>query len=356
MPFRLAATLLLWVLPFVFVQGGCNAKSAQRARLHQEISKRVTPPHVPDEHQPDASSANPVSPTPAPSDLLLFVGTETSLGTLLSELRRMADAPHRFRPIGGSSIAFRVELESPTFAAFKPGTEGRPTAYQREVAAFRLARALGLPNIPPAIIARYARDVIQTNLQSDYRNAWNELNDQILWDAQGYSVGALIYWVADAKPVRLSELGTPSWTQWLLQGVAAPSTSVARDLSNMLVFDYLIGNWDRFSGGNFKMTKDSRRLIYLDHNSGFGAPLRDKLHHRVYQKLKQSQKFSRMLFEQLLAITEIQLDEMFDVYDASSSLLSDAQVKGLLDRRATVLSYIQSLIEIHGADKVLVFD
>lgn len=353
-PCSLVVKLCLCLLPLAFLDAGCQAKSEQPRPHHQAVSRRAILPSEPSEPDGDAASAAP--PTAMPSDSLGFVGSETSLGTLVSQLRRTANEPRDFRPLGGSSITFRVELEPSALAAFKPATRDRPTAYQREIAAFRLAEALGLPNIPPAIIARYARESIQTHLHSDYRNVWNELNDRILWDAHGYTVGALIHWVSDVKPVRLSELGTPSWTQWLLQGIAAPSMSVARDLSNMLVFDYLIGNWDRFSGGNFKMTQDSLRLIYLDHNSAFGAPLRDKVHRRIYQKLKQAQKFSKSLVERLATLDENQLDAMFEVRDASLRLLSELQVKGLMERRATILSYVQSLIEIHGDEKVLIFD
>jgi hypothetical protein len=259
--------------------------------------------------------------------------------------------------VGGSSVVLRVELKEGIEAAFKPTTKDRETAYQREIAAFRLASALGLDTVPPVILIKYGRDELQSKLHQDYSSRWSEIDERILWDGHGLTEGALITWVSEAKSARFSDVTSESsWTQWLLQGQTAPSASLARDLSNMLAFDYLIGNWDRFSGGNFKMTKDNSRLILLDHNSAFGAPFRDKIHERVYQRLRQAQKFSRTAYERLLLLDKPKLVRLFDMDANTPALLSAAQIDGLLDRRATLLSYIQSLIEIHGSDKILVFE
>lgn len=311
----------------------------------EKPSKPITP------SKPETAISTEAVPAP-----LLFANSDKTLHTLIAELQQASASTTRFRPMGGSSVTFRVEFTSHIQAAFKPATKDRLTAYQREIAAFRLAQTFGLTTVPPAILVKYTRDELQTKLYSGSTETWTKLNERIVWDNDGSTMGALIYWVEDAKPPKFSDLGNPAWEQWLLQGSVAPSTSIAHDLSDMLVFDYLIGNWDRFSGGNFKITKDNHRLILLDHNSGFGAPLRGKVHERVYQKLRQVQKFSRTLYAGLLNLEITQLSSVLNGDTPHPILLSDAQIQGVLDRRATILSYIQSLIEIYGDTNVLTFE
>ena len=90
-----------------------------------------------------------------PSPQLMAAGTEPAraaveafAGTRLSQaeiLRGLSVAELKtFRPVGTTSTVFRSALDVPFRAAFKVATQRKPYGAIAEVAAYRLARCLGL--------------------------------------------------------------------------------------------------------------------------------------------------------------------------------------------------------------------
>ena len=51
-------------------------------------------------------------------------------------------------------MTLRIDLPGSISAAFKPRTDSHPSGWQAEVAAYRVARGLGMHNVPPAIVRR----------------------------------------------------------------------------------------------------------------------------------------------------------------------------------------------------------
>lgn len=287
-----------------------------------------------------------------------FSGGELPLDRIEAHLTRAKS--QLFRPVGTSSVVFHMVLEGEISAAFRPRTRKHPGGHKAEVAAYRLARALGLDNVPPAIRRRISRDELRARLHPEYRDAFAALEAEIAWNKSGSVQGAAIYWIPQMRSHGLDRRpAIDEWSRWLRLGATVPEEKerLAADLSTMLAFDYLIGNWDRFSGGNVQGLPSGERLFVRDHNLAFAAPLPGHLHDRIRSHLRRSERFSRELVRRLVALDASALRSVFkDAFARDDEeLLTEAQLRGVLDRRATLLSYIGALIDESSVDRVLAF-
>lgn len=288
-----------------------------------------------------------------------FVGGERTATEILADLSQRA--PRRLRQIGTSSVTLRVDLGAGVEMAFKPRTRTHSRGYTAEIAAYRLSRALGMDNVPPVIARQLPRLAMQERFESDHReDDWEAIRGEILWDAPGIARGAAIYWV---PRMRQSELATVSGLErastWLSQSGEVPPdrADLARDISTMLAFDYLVGNWDRFSGGNVSTNDTGTRLFVRDHNVAFLEPLRGERYDRVRRGLERAQRFSRSFVERVRALDRDAIVAALreDPEGRERPLLDDTQIEGVLTRRAALLSYVGALIETHGTERVLVW-
>lgn len=286
---------------------------------------------------------------------LPFVGGDLDQDEILERIQ--SRLPRRVRPVGTSSVTFRLDLGS-SEAAYKPRTRSHPRGYLSEIAAYRVARALGMDGVPPAVSRRMPRAGLSARFEGDSEDEWETIREQILWDAPGVARGAAIYWVPRMRSTELSTLaGLNEAGEWLrVDGAIPPGEErLARDLSTMLAFDYLIGNWDRFSGGNVSTDEAGARLFIRDHNVAFQAPLHGARYERVQAALERVQRFSRSFVARLAAFDEAALDAALaeDVESEMRPLLSPAQRDGLLGRRRALLSYIGARVALDGADRAL---
>ena len=125
----------------------------------------------------------------------------------------------------------------------------------------------------------------------------------------------------------------------------------------MAVFDLLIGNWDRFSGGNLPSDSSRQRAILRDNDRAFSTPLLARRYDALVAGLARTERFSRSVVDRLSELDEAAFrhELSLDPSHAADPLLSDAQIEDVFDRRATILSHVAALIEERGEDQVLVF-
>jgi hypothetical protein len=309
--------------------------------------------------QPPAQQAAGASLSPA-GERLRFAGHGPDHDFVLEQIVRAR--PLSFKPINPTGTVMRLRLAAPFDAAFKPVTAVRPLGPAAEVSAYRISRCLGLDAVPPAISREFTAADIRAALDPESRHAWHALRERLgASDDAAMVRGVVIYWINDLSAVGLEKRGGLRLVgDWLHHGGTIPdaSRSLAASASTMLAFDYVIGNFDRWSGGNVLGDTRATRVYVRDHDLAFPARMTEKLHRRLWQDLQHAERFSQRFYTALKRLSPecVARELASDPASARGPLLSSRQLEGVFDRREALLSYIESLIALHGEREVLVFD
>lgn len=289
---------------------------------------------------------------------------------------------------GGSTISLKLKRKHKTYAAFKPLQTRYQTNYRSEIAAWRLCQLLtchfDIPYNRPVRISRKHFDRLysmSTNRQRNYAKNFTDL----IWQ-NGWLYGTEKAWVPGFISFPIEDADV--WTGWLAQSSAEryfdkPLTEVlegwlehertrkaherlfanhasglttralAAQLSDLLVFDFLVGNWDRFStnpnwwGTNCQF-KDGR-FVSIDN----GAAFPKYTNRTVAKRFMYVEIFSRSLIRELrLLEREPTLERLFP--NPSSRELAAFEV--FWQQRRRVLDRVDALILEHGQKAVLAFD
>ncbi|MDH5493585.1 MAG: hypothetical protein OEY14_16645 [Myxococcales bacterium] len=295
-------------------------------------------------------------PPPLPPFLLTTVPQDELL-------RRLAETPSRqFKPVGSTSVVFRLRLRAgdDLMAAYKPQSRQHRQGHKAELAAYRISRLLGMDNVPPAAFRRVEIGEMERRLNNRYVDAWGEIRSWTIWDEADQTDGAAIYWIPQMRDLGLDQEGRiRRWVSWLSQEGELPGDRevLAADLSKMLLFDYLIGNWDRFSGGNLMGTPAGDRVYVRDHNVAFAEPLPEHLHERLLFRMTRVERFSRPFVQALQRLTPRMIAAEFAKVPLHlrEPLLTEAQLAALLERRETILSHVGAVVAEFGLEATMVF-
>jgi hypothetical protein len=288
--------------------------------------------------------ATPAAPDP-------FPGTHWTAAQILRALARVE--LRSFRPVGSTSTVFRTTTGAPLRLAFKTATHRRPLAAVAEVAAYRIARCLGMTTVPPALLRRVDVELLQRELEAPFVGLWPSLFERMLVEHDTVE-GAAIYWIEGLRDLALD----PADVRALRQ--AAPSDHLppmAAALSDLFAFDYLIGNWDRWSGGNVKGDPSGQILYVRDHDAAFAVRIGDVQQRRLLDRVIATERFSRRFVEHLRALTPSAFEQELaqDPGFAARRRLGERNMDALFDRRAALLSHVQALIDEYGEQRVLAF-
>jgi hypothetical protein len=279
---------------------------------------------------------------------------------LLDPLRRGAVTRVKFNR-GGSSLSLRLDFDNGARAAFKPDQTNLQTVPRKEVAAYRLARLLGLGNVAPAIGRRFTLAELEAALPRESRGMWNRFLAETIRDGE-WVTGQLSHWIprivdasVEGKPIDSAE-GVAIWQRNLTVGNVVPDEDVllVRQLSDLLVFDYVANNPDRWSGNNTKGSPDRRALYFMDNAMALGPDPRGHSTPRSY--FERSQRFSRRLVARLRGLDEAAIRAALSwEVEPFAELLTDAEIAAILVRRDAALAHVDALIAAHGEAEVLVF-
>ena len=254
---------------------------------------------------------------------------------------------------GGSSISFRLDFADGSRAAFKPEQTNPQTVPRKEVAAYRINRLLGMNRVPPATVRTVHKDELLGKLPVDMQFQATRIMAETLFDEEGFTRGEVSYWI---PTILDSHLETPenalTWTKWMTTGELIPPDKVdlMAQLSDILLFDLVTNNSDRFSGGNLMTSKDGRILFFMD--NAFGFQIEPEGHVRCRMYMQRSQKFGRKMVD---ALRRLDLAALRAALEPEPGVLSDAEMRSVLARRDVALHYVDGLIAQHGVDQVLVF-
>ncbi len=256
--------------------------------------------------------------------------------------------PHarRVKSIGHTSVVFKIELTSGQKLVFKPHSRRGPGRYKGEIAAYRLARALGLDAVPPAFAATFSHAELAAAAATDEK-ATQLLDGEVLAES-GMVKGALIPWIDDYEVLPLEK--EPMFSEvrgWLKKGAAIPADKIdlARATSTLIAFDYVTGNWDRWSGANVATSKS--RILYVDNDGAFfEAPPKDALT-RNQRLLDATDRFSRSLVERLATAPVEAI--------GAEAQLSPRAIAGARERLAALRALVARKVATNGEAATLFF-
>jgi hypothetical protein len=314
------------------------------------------------------STAPSVASSPAPNRLALY----------------SAAVPRTSKSIGHTSVVFRIDFDSDAGAlraAYKPESKRGHKRYRGEVAAYRLAVALGIPNVPPAAIRTFQRDALRASTQGD-AHALALFDDEVIdresrseaerFEAKplgglggaaphlggsGRVYGALMPWIDKLEFIPLeSPTEKARWKKELTSGAELPEDrrALVAQISTLVVFDALTGNWDRWSGANVGIDKATGSLLFVDNDAAFFDPV-PPLFAAQLAILRGVDRFSRSLVRRLRTLDAVSMADAFGEEEPGSPLLSAHAVAAADQRRKDVLAIIDEKIAALSDAAVLFF-
>lgn len=309
---------------------------------------------------PLAPPAAVAPPAPRPRHVGTFLGREDHV--LLAPIQAGRVRRARFNR-GGSSISLRLDFDTGARASFKPDQTNLQSIPRKEVAAYRVSRLLGLNAVAPSFARSFTRSELAAVLSDDSRVLHRRYLREVPFGADGKVAGSLAWWIPQIVDATIDGFlvdtveGIVTWKRYLTLGRPIPERArqLVPQISNMLLFDFLIDNMDRFSGSNVKSSPNGKVLYFMDHALAFSSFTHGSDKVRTY--LKRSQKFSRSLVDALRHLDEASLRAAAtrDTGPYTRGLLNEKELRGVLGRRDYALGYIDELIAVHGEEAVLPF-
>ncbi|MEM7435298.1 MAG: hypothetical protein AAF436_09120 [Myxococcota bacterium] len=279
---------------------------------------------------------------------------------------------------GGRSLAFKIWLNDGTVGYFKPAQSFSAAHWYSELAAYYLDRELGFGRVPPTIGRVFSWQDLRRAAGGDARI------QELMFGPDKTLKGAFIWWV----PQRLARLRLGrQWERWVrvqptlpitpyqrpvdyradLNGRSGtreatdpdrplagppPNAERAAELSDLIVFDYLTQNVDRWGGGftNVRTRDEGGPLIYLDNGAGFW--LGQQRLGLMESRLKALQKFRRSTIE---AVRNLDIEAFAArlAGDPLAPILNEKQLDGLRKRQRAFLAHVDRMIARFGEAEVL---
>jgi hypothetical protein len=292
---------------------------------------------------PDSGpSAQLVSASAAPGLTVARVPSQTSAAAATNSTNLepfLTERPLRSKSIGHTSVVLRVDFPGGARAAFKPRSRKGGERYRGEIAAYRLGFHLGVTEVPPCIARSFSAEELRASLGSD-TEAWGQV---IVKD--GKVRGALVPWIGGLSfaPLEQDPMRT-AWQAALFDGkdLAPADRPRMRQVSRMLVFDTVTGNWDRFSGGNVGLSKDGS-LLFIDNDGAFLDPFPRDAFKQQDAYSKRLVVFPQGLMQRLRDLDDATLARVLGDDEEGTPLLSADVRKDVLLRARALIARMDGL-------------
>ncbi len=337
----------LWGLMLLIL--GCSSKEADFQKQPSEVSSQV-------DISASKSSAQASRPLQLLSENKLNENESTDKHLkILSVLKK--DDVSAVSILSPRSLSLKLRLKSGMSAVFKPVRKNDTRAIY-EVAAYRIAKLLNIERVPASVMREFPIKLLVDRLSLDDKESANTFRDAVLINENNTVFGAMIEWIKDVDHDGLKKLGGMSFLNRLLKSKSPADIKhpIAKSASSMVVFDHLIGNWDRYSGGNFFVSPNAQNLILLDHNGGFGTWY-EKRKAQMEKRLADTERFSISLIKKLRNLTMEDLNQAVNESNKGFfPLLREKEMAVVLSRRDEVLRHVDSLILKSGEKTTLVFE
>ena len=300
-----------------------------------------TPPQVASADVPTVTApADPPTPAGSPATasgerVRMFRGRSEDEWLRLMSERPVVRTLERFH---STLFVFRMDLGDGVEISFQPERPGQETFWRREVTSYHLARLLGIDNrVPPTVgkrvplsaFGRHARGV------------------GLVVDRRGMVLGSASVWMPVLNRVNMHL--TPArreWSSWVNPARPLPEASRerARQVSEVLVFDYLAANYDRWNCCN--ITADEHDdLVFRDNDAGWFPDVINRLGDPAVVR-----RVPRYLYEAVQRVTPEMLRESVshDPMAASVHLVASRAYTGYELRRQALLANLRRMVTRHG--------
>jgi hypothetical protein len=258
------------------------------------------------------------------------------------------------KSIGHTSYVLKLRLEGGATAAYKPRSK-LPLGdhrYKGEIAAYRLAAALGIDNVPRALPRAFDAARLGA-LQGDFA-------EKALPDDDGRVRGALMPWIADYRVLPLEETAARArWEAWLFDGhssIPEDRRALAASVSTMIAFDYVTANWDRWSGGNVAEDGATGRVLFVDNDGAFYEWPDPAALARQRALLARVARFSRPFVAALRELDAASVRTALGDESPGVPLVTERVVTGVASRAATVRELVDARIAAAGESATLFFE
>jgi hypothetical protein len=268
-------------------------------------------------------------------------------------LAQLAAAPitEIVRNRGGATITLQVRLAGGSRALFKPEQTHSASNHRAEIAAFHLDRVLGFGRTAPVVGRSVRASTLRRWLELGHHEPeWLERFEREVIVRDGAVQGALIAWhskrLVNAEPPK-------NWTHALLDADAGSlPPERALEWSDLVVFDYLLDNTDRWSGGNVLALGDGGPLVFLDNAAGF---VRGGIAEPSQRKIGAVCRFRHSTFESLARASGTlgQRISRSLAGDPLAPVLSEQRLSALDQRLERLIVHMARCIADHGRGSVI---
>jgi tetratricopeptide (TPR) repeat protein len=319
------------------------------------------------------------------SDLSFMRPTVTLVdGVQLDDIRALG---------GGSTITLRLTLNGENVGALKPNQTRGQSYYRSEIAAYRFCslircnfniplsyevrihetlfrRLYGVRSLEPQHLAsmegyaRHFQDLIweETSGQRYLHGVWKDwihhftkfpIEHDMVWQpwlSQDNETAVLALPLEEALS-HLETLDSRNYREILEEAGDLTTHALAAQISDLLVFDFLINNWDRFSGIYFGVNCQFSEGQFVSLDNGASFTVSDA--GRARSHLHDVERFSRNTIN---AIRFMDVDRIWPLL-FPDPIEEEMQYKiTFMERRTELMNYVDNLISQWGEESVLFFD
>ena len=241
-----------------------------------------------------------------------------------------------------TAVVYCLDHGDGILSAFKAERPHQESWWRHEIVSYRLAKLLGIDSRVPPVVGRRVPAAIFGRYAA---------SDRLIVQSDHQIRGSAAVWIA---ALHGEQLHTPelrrAWESWLVPGAVIPAASRerARQISEVLVFDWLMANYDRWNCCNIPVD-ESGQLVVRDNDGGWAPSVMSRVNAPDDVK-----RLPRRLWERLRTVdgaalrTEVERDPL-----RGENLIGRIECDLYDRRKARLVTHIEGLIRRYGEPAVL---